>query len=753
MALLKNRHNGRHSAKARQGTPAEPSTEFSLDEIDESIEDVIEKTGEIPNLDDVAELSDYDVDSMADVVLEEPVTSFRRGPKHSRRHPRSSAVPSPDDEALTEPLHSIPAGPKHSASRGRHATGGKHFVPSVPDHSTGMDSMRSVRKPVRTYGKVANRVFLILTIAKYLFAAVLVILAATANSAPWFAVTGLVELAAVFCLTNVLLPRHPVLANIVNDALIFIINAQFVVLYFGASFVTLVMLNNIGSAKDLAGNGALYITGIVAVIAFSVFPVLYKVKMPKLASILSTALSVALAIGIGYGTAGKYDPYVGLYNLVKGAITKATSANQYTDTQTDMFYNEDVPGNRDKPYELPEHPNVIIIFTEGLSQSVVDSDYDLMPNVREYQGLSLNFTNYYNHTFATYRGLNGQLYSGYQGGDYDANDLISIQSVLHDQGYTTRFINAEPGNVDFTTYLEHMNYDGIVSPEISSSDPSTFWASDSDTYDALFATAEELNATGQPFLISCYTFNTHVSWDVAEEEYGDGSNPVLNKFYDCDIQFGEFMEQFNASDLANNTIIIFTADHATYTDKDFVDTFPEDAAARESNMCGTMPFFIYYKGITPETYDAGGRNSLDMVPTVLDYIDISAPNYFLGRSLFFPVEEASLIEHTFNEETDYFITEPGVVREPTDDEMDLVSEIIGRYLRICNPLINGDANTANWRPNEMNDTYSGENEAALAAEEERKRQEAEARAAAEAAAAAEEEVSANESDEDWDEDW
>ena len=749
MALSKNRHNGRHSARALQSTPVEPSPEFSLDEIDEDIEDVIEKTGEIPSLDDAAELPEYDFDSTTDVVLEEPSVSFRRGPKHSRRHPKSSAVPSPDDEALAEPRHSIPAGPRHSTSRGRRAAGGKHFVPSVPDHSTGMDSMRSARKPTRTYGKVANRVFLVLTIAKFLFAAVLVILAATANSAPWYAVTGLVELAAVFCLTNALLPRHPVLANIVNDALIFIINAQFVVLYFGASFVTLVMLNNIGSAKDLAGNGALYITGIVAVIAFSVFPVLYKVKMPKLASILSTVLSVALAIGIGYGTAGKYDPYTGLYNLVKSAFIKAASTNQYTDTQTDMFYNEDVPGNRDKPIELPEHPNVIIIFTEGLSQSVIDSDYDLMPNVREYQNQSLNFTNYYNHTFATYRGLNGQLYSGYQGGDYDVNDLISIQSVLHDQGYTTRFINAEPGNVDFTTYLGHMGYDDIVSPETGSSDPSRFWASDGDTYDTLFATAEELNASGQPFLISCYTFNTHVSWDESEEDYGDGSNPTLNKFYDCDIQFGEFMERFNASDLADNTIIIFTTDHATYTDKDFVDTFPEDAAARESNMCGTMPFFIYYKGITPETYDAGGRNSLDMVPTVLDYIDISAPNYFLGRSLFFPVEEANLIEHTFNEETDYFITESGVVREPTDDEMDMVSEIIGRYLRICNPLINGNTSTANWRPNEMNDTYSGENEAALAAEEERKRQEAEARAAAaaaEAEAAAAEEAS---DDEDW----
>ena len=39
--------------------------------------------------------------------------------------------------------------------------------------------------------------------------------------------------------------------------------------------------------------------------------------------------------------------------------------------------------------------------------------------------------------------------------------------------------------------------------------------------------------------------------------------------------------------------------------------------------------------------DVGGRNSLDFTPTLLDYLDVSAPNCFMGESLFLdpnPVE-------------------------------------------------------------------------------------------------------------------
>lgn len=63
-------------------------------------------------------------------------------------------------------------------------------------------------------------------------------------------------------------------------------------------------------------------------------------------------------------------------------------------------------------------PNVIVIFTEGMSFNVIDSVNNLglgvTPKLDEIMKKSFFFINYYNHTAATFRGLRGQLTSAYQ---------------------------------------------------------------------------------------------------------------------------------------------------------------------------------------------------------------------------------------------------------------------------------------------------------------------------------------------------
>jgi len=105
---------------------------------------------------------------------------------------------------------------------------------------------------------------------------------------------------------------------------------------------------------------------------------------------------------------------------------------------------------RIRPEALPQRPNVVLLFVEGLSQSVVEDARDLMPNLAALERRTLFFENYYNHTFATCRGLISQLYSGYQLSDQDVNGLVSLQAILHDFGYRTAFINTEPNNAQFT---------------------------------------------------------------------------------------------------------------------------------------------------------------------------------------------------------------------------------------------------------------------------------------------------------------
>lgn len=191
-----------------------------------------------------------------------------------------------------------------------------------------------------------------------------------------------------------------------------------------------------------------------------------------------------------------------------------------------LFYHEEV--EQSYHYSTLDNPDIIVIFTEGLSQNVIEDERNLMPNVNVFAEKSIQFTNYYDHTAATYRGLSGQLFSGHQLNNLDGNRLISLQNILSEQGYETTFINPEPENAEFTGYLENMGFDQVLSTECDE------WMTDRQTYEFLLEKLTEGKQKEQPQFIAVYTFGTHVSLDRSDVVYGDGSSHILNRFYNDD---------------------------------------------------------------------------------------------------------------------------------------------------------------------------------------------------------------------------
>lgn len=96
-------------------------------------------------------------------------------------------------------------------------------------------------------------------------------------------------------------------------------------------------------------------------------------------------------------------------------------------------------------------------------------------------------------------------------------------------------------------------------------------------------------------------------------------------------------------------------------------------------MLDQIPFLIYYKGITPETIDADGRNSLDFAPTVLDYLDISAPNYFLGESLFVQKQNNNTYDTVFEVEGKFLDTDGKNISELSDIKRDIIEKQVKKY--------------------------------------------------------------------------
>lgn len=325
---------------------------------------------------------------------------------------------------------------------------------------------------------------------------------------------------------------------------------------------------------------------------------------------------------------------------------------------------------------LPNGTNVIVIFVEGLSKNVITDARGIMPNLAAFKNECITFNNYYNHTFATYRGIQGQLYSGHSLDDFETNHMPSIMDVLKTKGYNTVFINVEPYNKDFTNYLKAMSFDKVLSSK-DESDSFAGSLSDRQAYSMLFDTAKEYQNKGKPFFLCLYSFGTHMSFDTDENVYGDGSNNFMNRYYNCDYQLGAFIDNFKASPLSKNTLLVITGDHSAYADEDFIKTFPD--YVRQHPACDQMPLYLYYNGITT-SINAGGRNSLDLAPTILDLLGYERPASFLGYSLYGAQNESTILDSFFWNPDGLSYTGGGSISAPDKKVKEFVNGEVIRYI-------------------------------------------------------------------------
>ena len=142
----------------------------------------------------------------------------------------------------------------------------------------------------------------------------------------------------------------------------------------------------------------------------------------------------------------------------------------YRDDGT-FFSNEIKGSNAGKKYKTVGK-NIIVIFTEGLSAEVCSEE--LTPNIMKFKKKSLDFSNYYNHTAATYRGIRGSLISGFmRRGGFDGsrngigqiaghnvvkkytNNVESVPHILNRFGYHTVFLSPHaPQKDNFDLFLK-----------------------------------------------------------------------------------------------------------------------------------------------------------------------------------------------------------------------------------------------------------------------------------------------------------
>lgn len=335
----------------------------------------------------------------------------------------------------------------------------------------------------------------------------------------------------------------------------------------------------------------------------------------------------------------------------------------------DWIYEGDPPFAREPGG--PRLPNVVVFFTEGLSARLIGpygSPFPgITPNLDRFAAdpRTMVVTNYYNHTFATYRGLHGQLCSlfpkdegseawleGPENGG--VRSYFSLADYFRELGYETSFLDTHRrGAARVDRMLRRIGFENVLTAEdlsaryLAGAEPLRSDAlTDHQLLEALVGFLEkhaERRGGSRPFFVGLYNVETHAFQDSAADgpKYGDGTHYSLNTVHSFDDAFGRFLEYFLSSPLAKDTVVVFTADHCHYTERTYTEVMRRYFPGLPRVPVDPIPLVVYSPlHRLPDRFDADFRTSVDFAPSLIHLLGLpQRPNPFLGRSIFSPRRE------------------------------------------------------------------------------------------------------------------
>jgi phosphoglycerol transferase MdoB-like AlkP superfamily enzyme len=312
------------------------------------------------------------------------------------------------------------------------------------------------------------------------------------------------------------------------------------------------------------------------------------------------------------------------------------------------------PGTVLLPAFKKNKPNVIIVFFESFSArltSVYDQTFPgLTPGLEQMASdtSTILFKNYYNASTPTINGIIAQLCSflpptGYTEIEVDKNlqrlRLLCLPDILKQNGgyksatYITA-VNKEFENKN--AIFSSMDTDGIYGQQelqnIIQGEPLSWGYSDHQLFPAMWNLVNKEKQ--EPFLMMLSTVDTHPPFDIAKDMvlYQDGKNTVLNSYHTSDDAFGKFWQEFKQSKYYDNTIVVAVADHAAFPGAEIKKLFPEDSKSLSFYDPNMLMMYVPHHSLPKEV--TVFSSSIDVIPTLLQILNINIPNSFEGHSVF-----------------------------------------------------------------------------------------------------------------------
>jgi phosphoglycerol transferase MdoB-like AlkP superfamily enzyme len=319
--------------------------------------------------------------------------------------------------------------------------------------------------------------------------------------------------------------------------------------------------------------------------------------------------------------------------------------------------------------------NVIIILLESWQKDYIDSlagtNYGVTPNFDNISKESIIFDNFYANGQRSIMGLmsvllsipyvKGMLYFG-QG--LENCGQTRLPAILGKSGYDNVFVQADKRESDnaiaIANYLGFNESYGKEDIPLHHNYLQINKGYDIEGLEFFFNKVQKLKS---PFLGFYFTSTTHIPYTKTvlkslEKYPEDGTEKTgyLNRLYYSDYALGEFFKKVKESKWFDKTIFILLSDHQAYGVGGINGLFEKTKVDKTFKI----PAIIYCPKLFKLQRNTNLASQIDIVPTIIDLLNIRTPYSSLGKSLFSKTKNR-FVFLSYEGEQVYLINSEGVL--------------------------------------------------------------------------------------------
>lgn len=212
---------------------------------------------------------------------------------------------------------------------------------------------------------------------------------------------------------------------------------------------------------------------------------------------------------------------------------------------------------------------------------------------------------------------------------YSGNKIKGLAHYLKEEGYYSAFFHGAPnGSMGFNSFVKMAGFDDYFGKDEFNNDKyfDGMWGIWDEEFLQFFA--EKMNTFQQPFLTSVFTLSSHHPYEVPDkykDSLPNGEIPLHRVLRYTDIALKNFFEKASKMSWFENTVFVFTADHAS---------FPYLEEYKNELGYYAIPIAFYKPDGSFKKFDSVNvAQQLDIMPTVLSYIGYDTNINSFGKNL------------------------------------------------------------------------------------------------------------------------